>query len=278
MTLSIRVPLLGLSLLAGSLVVSSSPFLTKSVSAQSHRQRYVEVTQGSGVTNPQGQSANVGDRLGNNSEISINAGGSATLSVDDGIGTVKVAENSNVRVKSLNTLPDGAKTTRFYLSKGQVNSTVRPFTNSKSSFEIETPGGVAGTRGTEFGVTVDSTGKTGLTTTQGKIAFTAQGRTVMVEPGFSSLIIPGQAPTTPQRTSRDTRLRVQLLSATENNQVRVMAEVNPVNLISINGQVVDTGLQGRINTLLPIPADRVVRVVVQTPLGDRQIYELEVSG
>lgn len=265
--------LLGLSLFAGILVSNSFSFLADGVQA-ANGQRSVEVKETGGTVSSQSNPVKVGDRLEGSGGLSTDFGSSATLAVDDGIGTVKVSENSNVQVKSLSKGKDGSKQTRLYLAKGQVNSKVRPFTNPNSSFEIETPGGVAGTRGTEFGVTVGADGKTGLSTTQGKVAFTGLGKTVIVEPGFSAVLIPGQPPTTPRLTTNDTQLKLQILSITGESQVRVTAKTDPINLVTINNQVVDSGGDGQVNTVIPLPADRQLRVVVRTPLGNQQVYEL----
>lgn len=269
--------LLGLSLFAGILVSNSFPFLADSVQA-ANGQRSLEVKETSGTVKSQSNPVKAGDRLEASGGLSTELGGSATLAVDDGIGTVKVSENSNLQVKTLGKAKDGSRQTRLYLAKGQVNSQVRPFTNPNSSFEIETPGGVAGTRGTEFGVTVGADGKTGLSTTKGKVAFSAKGKTVIVEPGFSAVLIPGLPPTTPRLTTNDTRLKLQILSVTGERQVQVTATTDPVNLVTINNQVVESGGDGQVDTVIPIPADRQLRVVVRTPLGNQQIYELEIPA
>jgi hypothetical protein len=43
--------------------------------------------------------------------------------------------------------------------------------------EISSPSGVAGVRGTVFGVAVDPKGKTGISTLEGAVATTAKGQT-----------------------------------------------------------------------------------------------------
>jgi len=272
----VQIPILGLSVLASSLVVSVSA-LSVGTAQAAETQRWVEVKQTNGTVTSNGEQLKVGDRLqGANAGISTTIGSSAILAVDDGIGTVNVSENTNLQVKSLKTLPDGSKQTRFYMAQGQISSRVRPFRSRNSSYEIETPGGVAGTRGTEFGVTVGPNGKTGISSIQGKIALTAKGQTVLVEPGYSALIFPGEAPTKPKQISQDTRLQLKVLSATATGQVRVIAQVNPINLVSINDQLVDTGREGKIEQLVSVPSNRLIRVVVRSAMGNQQVYELEV--
>lgn len=270
-----QIPLLGLSLLVGSVVVSSLPLALAAPLPRGSR--WVEVRQVNGEVTSNGRRVKVGDRLRvEGDRISTSSGSSAVLAADDGIGIINVAENTNIAVKSLKTLPDGSKTTRFYLTRGQTRSKVRRFTNRKSSYEIETPGGVAGTRGTEFGVAVSPNGKTTLSTVQGTIAFSAQEKTVLVEPGYSALIIPGQPPTTPRFTTGDTQLKLQVLDAANKDQVRVTARVDPINLVLVNGTVVDTGGDGQLDTVVPIPSDRKIILIVRNPLGNQQVYELQV--
>jgi hypothetical protein len=280
MKLSIAtIPLLGLSLFAVSVVPAASPLLKGSVRADEPPDRYVQVQETRGTVTSQGQPVKEGDRLPvAEVGLSTSLGGSAILLLDDGIGTLNISEGTELRVKNLETKSDGSKTTRFYVDKGQVRSKVRPFTNPNSKYEIETPGGVAGSRGTDFGITVDPRGKTGIAGASGKVAVTAQGRTVMVEPGYSSLILPGEAPAKPSISNGDTRLRLKLLSVTQDNQVRVIAEFNPIDLVTINARVVDTGRDGKLDTAIPLPANRVVQVVVRSPLGNQQIYELEIPS
>lgn len=272
-----QIPFLELSLLAGSLVIGASSFLVEGVWAATG-QRSIEVKETSGSVTSGSNPAKPGNRLQASGGLNSGFGGSAVLALDDGIGTVRVSENSNVQVKTLGTGAGGSKQTRLYLSQGQLSSKIRPFTNPRSTFEIETPGGVAGVRGTEFGVTVGPDGKTGLSTTAGKVAFTAKGQTVLVEPGFSAFIVPGQPPTKPKATTNNTQLKLQLLPATGDSQVRVTGTVDPINLVTLNNQVINTGREGRIDSVVPIPANRQLRVVVRTPLGNQQVYELEVPN
>jgi hypothetical protein len=272
----IQIPLLGLSLLASSLAANTSALSAK-VEQAAEAKRWVEIKQTNGTVTFNGKQVKAGDRLqGAQASLRTTIGSSAILAVEDGISTINVAENTTLQVKSLKTLLDGSKTTRLYLEQGLISSRVRPFTNSNSSYEIETPGGIAGTRGTEFGVTVSPNGKTGISSLKGKIAVTAKGQTVMVEPGYSALIFPGEVPTKPQQTLEDTRLQLKVLSVTGDGQVRVMAQVNPINLVSINEQVVNSGREGKIDQIVPLPANRQIKVVVRSSFGNQQVYELEV--
>lgn len=271
-----HISLFGLPLLVGGLVLSSSLFANPSVQAASN-QRYLEVKQTKGtVKSQQGQPVKAGDRLQAGSGISTSLNSSAVLSLDQGIGNVNVSPNTKLQAKSLKTNPDGSRTTRLYLAQGQLRSSIRPFNNPRSSYEIETPGGVAGTRGTEFGVTVSPNGQTGLTTIKGKVALTAQGKTVLVEQGYSSLIVPGQPPSLAQLTTGDTRVKLQVLSVTDNGQVRVTGTLNPVNLVLLNNQAVNVGGDGTLDVTVPFPSDRQIALVVITPSGEQQTYELEV--
>jgi hypothetical protein len=84
--------------------------------------------------------------------------------------------------------------------QGRVRALVgKHFVGAGSRFEIRTPTAVAAARGTYFIVWIENSRTTGMANIgkKGDVAFTAAGRTVVVKPGYYSMSIDGEAPSTP---------------------------------------------------------------------------------
>ena len=125
--------LLSFSLLTAGLATSIA--LPEIANAATARDRYVEVKAVNGTVTSGGRPVQVGDRLQiDGPGISTSDGSSATLAVDDGIGTLDITENTELQVRGLNVLSDGSKTTQLYLAQGQAKAKVRSFTNKNSAF------------------------------------------------------------------------------------------------------------------------------------------------
>lgn len=152
---------------------------------------------------------------------------------------------------------------------------VRPFTNSSSRLEIQTPAGISGVRGTEFGISVQPNGKTGVATLKGGVATAAQGKSVLVKAGFQSFVIPGEAPSPATPLKNDPRLDIRQLSSVGNQQVRIVGQIDPVNLLAIATLPQTTDRQGNFDITLPVSAQKQrITAIVTTPLGKQQTYEL----
>ncbi|MBD2625823.1 FecR family protein [Trichormus variabilis] len=255
------------------------------VSAQNNFQlrvnRYIEVRRVSGdVTYQNGktsQSARIGVKLKNvGDSISTGQRSSSMLVLDTGIAFVQVAENTKLEIQKLQQTRNGGHITNLQVKSGQVRLKVRPFTHKDSSLQIETPAGIAGVRGTEFGVSVQPTGKTGVATLTGSVSTTAQGQSVYINKGFQSLVIPGEPPSAPLPLRNDTSLNLQVLEEEGNQQARIVAKVDPVNLVIFANQPLTTDRSGKFDITIPMPANRRVAVTVTTPLGKKQDYELVV--
>lgn len=243
--------------------------------------RWLEVRQATGaVTYQQGQTsqnARVGTRLQSVGEaIRTGQGASAVLAVDTGIGFVNISENTTVRVQNLQVTNNGGRITQLQVSGGQARLQVRRFTNPDSRLEIQTPAGVSGVRGTDFGVSVQPDGKTGLVTLEGGVVASAQGQSVAVDAGFQSLVIPGEPPSPAVPLTNNPGLDLRQLTAEANQTARIVGQVDPVNLVQIENQPLVLDRQGQFDVTVPLPADRSIEAVVTTPLGRRQVYELVV--
>jgi hypothetical protein len=243
--------------------------------------RWLELQRIAGsVTFKRGQSnqtATVGTRLESTGDTLVTgADSSASLAVDTGIGTVQVSENTTLRVQRLESLPSGGRVTRLEILSGQARLQVRAFTDPDSELEIETPAGVSGVRGTDFGVSVRPDGTTGVATLEGKVLASAQGQSVLVDAGLQSLIVPGEPPTPAVPLREDTRLDVTFIGFVGASQVQIRGQVDPVNLLLIGDQPQAVDRNGQFNFQGSVTDDRPIPAVVITPLGSRQAYEIVI--
>jgi len=121
----------------------------------------------------------------------------AVLELDTDVGFLDVSEGTELRIRRLEMTADGGRITYLALPQGQGRTRLRRFTHQGSEFKIETPAGMTGVRGTEFGVSVQEDGKTSIATLTGAVDTTAAGTTVAVPAGFQNLMQPGEPPTEP---------------------------------------------------------------------------------
>ncbi|NET36905.1 MAG: iron dicitrate transport regulator FecR [Cyanothece sp. SIO1E1] len=209
--------------------------------------------------------------------ISTGKSSTTTLAIEDtGIGFVQVAERTTVQVQTLQITPGRGRVTKLSVPRGQARLQVRPFNNPESRLEILTPAGVSGVRGTDFGVSVQPDGKTGVATLEGEVTAAAQGESVAVTAGLQSLVIPGEPPSPPVPLRDDPGLDLRRLEAKRRQTARLSGQIDPVNLLLIaeEPQVIDR--DGMFDIRTPLPPNRRIQVTVITPLGTRQAYELVV--
>ncbi|MDX2239420.1 MAG: FecR family protein [Leptolyngbyaceae cyanobacterium bins.302] len=196
---------------------------------------------------------------------------SSLLDVDTGIGFIKVAENTTLQVKQLQRVSDGGHITRLEVSRGQARLQLRPFTHRSSRLEVMTPAGVSAVRGTEFGVTAQPSGKTGVATLSGSVVTAAQGQSVVVNAGSQNLIIPGEAPQPATPLKNDSSLRRERLSPISDRQVMFSGETDAVNLLFVNDRPQNIDRNGRFEVIAQITNGQVTATIV-TPLGKQQDY------
>jgi hypothetical protein len=270
--LIIAVPILAIALLKAADGLAQSVKVTV---------RWLEVQQTNGnVAFLRGQASqparrgmrlqSVGDGVRTGSRASV------ALAVDTNAGFIRVAEQTNVRIAQLRVVPGGGRVTQLQVSGGQVRVQVRRYNNSGSRLEIKTPSGISGIRGTEFGVVVQPDGKTGLTTLSGAVESTAQGVTVLVKANFQNVVVPNEKPSQPVPLRNDSRLNIYELTALNDRQVRIVGQTDAVNLLNIANQTQNTDRVGRFDIKFALPSDRRVPILVRTPLGKEQRYELLV--
>ncbi len=222
--------------------------------------------------------AQIGDRLTSVGDVlTTGADSSARLEVDQQTGFVMLAEKSQIQVRSLSITRNGGHITHLNVNKGQVRLRVRPLTNPDTQLELYTPAGVSGVRGTDFGITVQNNGQTGVATIEGSVSTSAQGETVTVGANFQSTIIPGEPPTPPEPLRNDPTLFIEQLSAIPNSDLaRIVGSTDTVNLLEIADQQKQLNREGRFDVVVPISEDRRISARVTTPLGTAQQYELVV--
>ncbi len=196
---------------------------------------------------------------------------STVLDIDTGIGLIKVAEKTTLQVKQLQALPNGGRTTRLEVTRGQARLQLRPFTHKASRLEVITPAGVSGVRGTEFGVSAQPNGKTGVATLSGSVATTAQGRSVLIKGGFQSLVVPGEAPLPATPLKDDPSLNSKRLARISEQQVLFSGQTDAVNLLLVNNMPQNIDRNGRFEVTAQIINEQVTATVI-TPLGKRQEY------
>ncbi|MFB2876421.1 FecR domain-containing protein [Floridanema aerugineum] len=290
---SSRAAILAFLLLAGILVAVSLPVFAGGPPRRSQQQisqeRFLECTEVSGdvtyynngfLKQVQRQ-AKVGDRISRPGQ-GIRTGGnsSATLATDNGIANSRMSQNSNLSIRNLGRQPNGATTTELRMNQGQVRSKVRRFTNPRSNFTIQTPTGVAGVRGTDFIVIVQPDGETQVITVEGSVAVSGgkqnQQVTEEVNAGNYAIVRPGNPPTKPASFNGDARVSLELLPAPETGKVRVSGVVNPINSVFLEGQSLPVSPTGEFEAVVSFPAQGVLRLLVRTPLGEEQVYELKL--
>ena len=223
------------------------------------------------------QPANVGTKLQKvGDSISTGKNSRTMLALDTEIAFVEVAENTKLQIQKLHSTSNNGKVTELLVTGGQVRLKVRPLNNRESRLEIKTPAGITGVRGTEFGVSVQPSGKTGVATLKGQVVTSAQGKTVSVNKGFQSLIIPGKPPSPPVRLRDDTILQIKILADMGNHQAKIAGKVDPVNLVILANEPLITNQNGEFEVITALPNNRKIAVSITTPLGKKQKYELAV--
>jgi hypothetical protein len=269
----------------GLVCLSGSPVLAEPISLRAEPSaptRYLQVVQSSGKVfyTHEGQVARpvqLGDRLTQfRDQLQTQAESSAILNLDDGIGQVQVGSSTLLSVEKMQKLPDGSKITRLRIVSGQALFTLRKLRSAHSQFEVISPSGIAGVRGTILGISTSGKGMTTIATLRGKVIASAQGKQVALPAGLQSVIVPGQPPSDPVVLVETPHLYGAQLAVLETNQVRLTAQTEAGNLVKVDGTTVDTDSQGRFSFTEPIHEDRRINVAITTPLGKALTVPLTV--
>ncbi|HEV2424012.1 MAG TPA: FecR family protein [Terriglobia bacterium] len=130
-----------------------------------------------------------------------------TIDTEDGIIVLVLEDESEVllrpRTQVVLKTPGPGDWNYFQLLWGRIRASVRKRTGGAPPFQMGTPSAVIAVRGTRFDVEVNRRGVTEVDVFQGLVevgAIGIPGVSVLVQPGFSTRVAPGQAPEPPIRT------------------------------------------------------------------------------
>jgi hypothetical protein len=141
-------------------------------------------------------SATAGMTLGTDYKIKTEAGGHATITFFEG-STIELDGSTEISLGELN--PEGtASHISIEQSLGKTISRVTKLVDPASGYEIRTPAAVASVRGTDFYVSVNSSGVTTVGSTEGLVFVSAQGVEVELTAGLRTTVSPGKAPGAPE--------------------------------------------------------------------------------
>lgn len=271
----------GSVIVLGILLTTSYPAYSDAVTVRVNRWLAIRQPVGSVSYTRAGQSrqAREGDRLQSVGDgVTTGEASSTRLEIDTQIGTVEVAEETKVAVQALETTPSDGRITRLKVDRGRVRLQVRTFTNPDSQLEIETPAGVSGVRGTDFGVVVQPDGKMGVATLEGNVVTEAQSQVVEVPAGFQNVTIPGEPPSEPVPFNNEPRLDYQVERVIKRGvrRVRLVGQVDPTSTVLYKGEPQAIDREGTFNLLFPARSRLKVQITVITPLGREQTYELDL--
>ena len=220
------------------------------------------------------QKAWTGMRLHRVGEIfETGQGAAATFKLDQGLGTIQVSEQTRFRIKALHKTITGGRVTLLTVLQGQIRLKVRPMSNPSSRLEVFTPVGINGVRGTEFGVSVQPSGKASVATLSGQVDTTAMGQTQEIAKGLQTLTMPGEGPQPPSSLQDNPNAFV-TRSQVEGSILKLVGTTDAVNTILLNGDPQDTDREGNFDLSFPVGNAAFVNLRVITPLGKQKDHQL----
>ena len=263
----------------GSLVATTAGVLfATALQAQSAAGRWLSIQRISGnvvAVVGRRQTAQVGSRLSAVGHGLITGNrSSAHLAVDDGIGTIAIAQNTQIAIQRLSVLPDGAKITVIDVPQGQARLQVRRFTNPNSRLELHTPSGVAAVRGTVFGVSVDEEGQTNIATLEGQVEASAQNVSVPVDAGMVSIIHPGEPPTPARTLDRELDIQWHIYEWREDH-FYMAGRIDSANSLSAMGEDLPVSRSGHFAQKLYLTSrNQPVILSVQNAVGESRTHRI----
>lgn len=142
--------------------------------------------------------------------------------------------------------------------------------------KVRTPRGVAGVRGTSFGVNVGPNGKTGIDTIDGSVAVAGKEREVIVDAGYWATIDEQGEPTLVKLNPETSTLALNKVLRVGAQNFRLSGQVQPMDLVYINGESIATDSQGRFKVGGALPLNRRLTIVVRGPSVREKRYEIVV--
>ncbi|MFM7602245.1 MAG: FecR domain-containing protein [Pseudanabaena sp.] len=212
--------------------------------------------------------------------MSTGVNSSAVLSIDTGVGSIYVEENTTIQIRSFGIANDNGRIINLSIPRGRARLQIRKFTNRGSQLNIQTPAVVMGVRGTDYVLNVKDDGRTILSTFEGSVMTEAQNTEVLVDQGFQNQTILGEPPSQPVPIQDNNDLEYQVFKQFENSghQVTLAGQVDFANTVTIDGveQAVDRNGQFRAVLTTNSIYRTEIKVIVSNPLGKQRIYELVI--
>lgn len=211
--------------------------------------------------------------------IETQKGARAVLTLDTQAGTIELAPNTLLRIQKMTVGTKGGYQTQLFLERGQAKIKVKKFEHPDASLDIQTPAGVSGVRGTEFGMAVQPNGDTGIGTQEGKVLVTGQAQSLELSAGYQTLLRLGRSPETAQALRNQPQLKLRWLTQTQGGKIHFSGQIDPINLLLVNQVAHPIDDQGRFDLYLPLSPQALrspITATVITPLGQQQRYELAI--
>lgn len=266
----------------------------------------IQEIRGTGTATIDGRPASEGSTLGVGEELTTGENATVRLLVEGRGGSIEVAEYSRFIVGTVSRgeidleILQGRARFAVVSIPGINSSSTAPSMNAAAkelssifapipedrlgqgrsgddyNFRVRTPTGVAGVRGTTFGVDVGPNGQTGISGLSGSIVATAQNQDRLVNRGEYVTIGPDSAPTIVEPTPEQAELKFLVRQTRGGNTVRVFGQVDRLDLVYINGQAIETDPDGNFAVILSRPASRRLRFVVRGPAVRERVYIVPV--
>jgi hypothetical protein len=140
--------------------------------------------------------ASDGAVLANGDRVRTDDRGHALITFFDG-STLEIEPSTTIQVVTASGNADGSIAIVLGQALGRTWASVHKLTHTDSKFEIQTPTSTASVRGTGFLTEVLANGDTTVQTTDGIVAVTGQGQSVLVTQGLQTTVRRNEVPTTP---------------------------------------------------------------------------------
>jgi hypothetical protein len=231
------------------------------------------------ISGGQTRAAQSGDRLTRAGDgVATGQQSMVQLALDTGIGFVDVTEQTKLVVQEMRLTSTQGRITRLKVTQGRAKLRLRRFTNPESRFEIETPAGISGVRGTEFGINVQPDGKTSVAVLEGKVDSSALEKTVGINAGFQSFTMQGEPPSDPVPLKNDPTMTYTLDRKIANGkrELALRGQVDTVNAVFVAGQPVLVDRNGQFVVPVPVVSYPKLQIQVVTPLGKIQNYSIKL--
>ncbi len=266
----------------------------------------IQEIRGTGTATIDGSPASEGSTLGVGQELGTGGNTTVRLRIEGRGGSIEVSEYSSFIVGTLssgeidleilrgrvrfavvslpginsasadNSIMTAAKIKTSEVARIPEDSRAQGRSGNDYNFRVRTPTGVAGVRGTSFGVDVGPNGQTGISGLSGSVVVTAQNQDRLVNSGEYVTISPDSAPTLVELTPRQAELKFLVRQTRGGNNLRIFGQVDRLDIVYINGEAIETDPDGNFAVIMERPTNRSLRFVVRGPAAREGVYVLPV--